>query len=82
LEGLEWFLYNRSPAFDAIVDRMKAANEGKTAQSQDTKHKDASSSSSSDDIPSGTRSEGGEDDPIEKGNGAEQLPPGPSKPVS
>jgi len=42
LEGLEWFLYNRSPAFDAIVDRMKAANE--PASSSGNQNKDSSSS--------------------------------------
>jgi hypothetical protein len=42
LEGLEWFLYNRSPAFDAIVDRMKAANE--SANSPDSQTKGSSSS--------------------------------------
>jgi hypothetical protein len=25
LEGLEWFLYNRTPSFDAIVERMQEA---------------------------------------------------------
>jgi hypothetical protein len=35
-------LYNRSPAFDAIVDRMKAANEA-TASTQ-SQSKDSSSS--------------------------------------
>lgn len=60
---------------------MKAANEGNTAQSQDTKNKDASSSSSSDDVPIGSRSEGGTDDLIEKVDEAQQLPPGPFRPV-
>lgn len=25
MEGLEWFLYNRTPSFDAIVERMQEA---------------------------------------------------------
>lgn len=43
LEGLEWFLYNRTPSFDAIVERMqdaerKAQNNasGKPASSEDS----------------------------------------------
>lgn len=35
LEGMEWFLYNRSPAYDAIVERMKAANESYEKAQQD-----------------------------------------------
>ena len=73
LEGLEWFLYNRSPAFDAIVDRMKAANEGKVPQ--DNKQQDASSSD--EDVATGEpRSENGTDDLLEKIDQAEQRPPG------
>lgn len=40
LEGLEWFLYNRTPSFDAIVERMQEAE--KKERSTDPSGKDAS----------------------------------------
>jgi hypothetical protein len=45
LEGLEWFLYNRTPSFDAIVERMQDAE--KRQRDTDASGKDASMDGSS-----------------------------------
>lgn len=60
LEGLEWFLYNRTPSFDAIVERMQEAE--RRAQNNPS-GKAASSDGSSDgreegaDVPLGDQDE-------------------------
>lgn len=38
MEGLEWFLYNRTPAYDAIVERMKATEESRATPTRDIKN--------------------------------------------